>query len=93
MLNKIAGFARKNYESDAIETYVSAALTSGVSAKEILDEGLAKGMDDIGRRFFFFWGVSCAGGFDGGNTMQAGMDPLIREGVGAPLAMTSRRGL
>ncbi len=76
MLNKIAD-AVKNYEIDAIETYVSAALTSGVSAKEILDEGLVKGMDDIGRRFssgeVFVPEVLMAA-----NTMQAGMD-LIRE--------------
>ena len=59
------------------QTYVSAALTSGVSAKEILDEGLVKGMDDIGRRFssgeVFVPEVLMAA-----NTMQAGMD-LIRE--------------
>ena len=76
MLNKIAD-AVKNYEIDAIETYVSAALTSGISAKEILDEGLVKGMDDIGRRFssgeVFVPEVLMAA-----NTMQAGMD-LIRE--------------
>lgn len=76
MLYKIAD-AVKNYEIDAIETYVNAALGSGISAKEILDEGLVKGMDDIGRRFssgeVFVPEVLMAA-----NTMQAGMD-LIRE--------------
>lgn len=76
MLNKIAD-AVKDYEIDAIETYVNAALASGISAKEILDEGLVKGMDDIGKRFsageVFVPEVLMAA-----NTMQAGMD-LIRD--------------
>lgn len=76
MLYKIAE-AVKNYEIDAIETYVNAALGSGIGAKEILDEGLVKGMDDIGRRFssgeVFVPEVLMAA-----NTMQVGMD-LIRD--------------
>lgn len=76
MLNKIAN-AVVNCEIDMIEAYVYGAKGQGLGAKQILDEGLVKGMDEVGRRFsdgeLFVPEVLMAA-----NTMQKGMD-LIRE--------------
>jgi hypothetical protein len=50
MLDKIAK-AVEYYEMDSIEAYVNAARASGLSAKDILDNGLLKGMDALGKKF------------------------------------------
>lgn len=50
MLDKIAA-AVIDLKVDAVRDYVTAAMNAGVDAKTILDEGLIKGMDEIGRKF------------------------------------------
>ena len=50
MLDRIVQ-AVENCELDMIEKYVSDARREGKTAKEILNEGLVKGMDVVGKRF------------------------------------------
>ena len=76
MLDRIAQ-AVENCELDMIEKYVSDARMEGKTAKEILNEGLVKGMDVVGKKFsdgeLFVPEVLMAA-----NTMQKGID-LIRD--------------
>ncbi len=76
MLKKIAN-AVIECEMDEITEYVEAAKAAGFSAKEILDEGLVKGMDVIGKLFsdgeLFVPEVLMAA-----NTMQEGLE-VIKE--------------
>ncbi|MEI8216600.1 MAG: corrinoid protein [Eubacteriales bacterium] len=76
MLKKIAD-AVENYEFDCIQDLVKQAVNQGIKAKEILDNGLLKGMDALGKKFaegeVFVPEVLMAA-----NTMQAGLD-IIRE--------------
>lgn len=80
MLNKIAN-AVIECEIDEIAGYVEAAKAAGFSAKEILDEGLVKGMDVIGKQFgdgdLFVPEVLMAA-----NTMQEGLE-VIRADLAA----------
>jgi 5-methyltetrahydrofolate--homocysteine methyltransferase len=76
MLDMIAK-AVEEYDQDNIEAYVKAAKASGLSAKDILDNGFLKGMDALGKRFsagqVFVPEVLMAA-----NTMQAGV-ALIKD--------------
>ncbi len=50
MLNKIAQ-AVENFDLDSITGLVNDAKAQGISAQEILNEGLLKGMDVLGKKF------------------------------------------
>ncbi len=77
MLNRIAN-AIEEYDIDNIANLVTEAKASGISAKEILNEGLVKGMDAMGKKFaageVFVPEVLMAA-----NTMQAGMEIIEKE--------------
>lgn len=70
--------AIENYEMDEIVEYVEEAKAKGYTAKEILDDGLIKGMDIVGKAFgagdLFVPEVLMAA-----NTMHAGMDVIKEE--------------